>query len=52
MLATQIGVGGTTAFVEIMKDETLTNDEKRGLLQVLFNLTDEQIDLILGKEQQ
>lgn len=49
MLAVQIGVGGTTALIQIMQDETLTDEQKGGLLKVLFNLTEEQIKDITGK---
>lgn len=46
-LAEVIGVGGLQALTAIISDVTLTDASKRGLLQVAFNLTPEQINAIL-----
>jgi hypothetical protein len=42
MLAQEIGVGGTQSMVAIVTDPNLTDDQKRGLLMLLFNLTLEE----------
>ena len=42
ILAQVIGVGGTQSLVGIVTSPDLTNEQKRGLLRVLFNFTDEQ----------
>lgn len=46
ILASVLGVGGTQAFTALVSDPNLTDDQKKGLLSVLFNLTDEQIGRI------
>ena len=45
-LAEKIGVGGTTALTQIISDTALNDNQKKGLLKVLFSLTDSDIDLI------
>lgn len=47
ILADRLGVGGTQALVSILQDQELTDENKRGLMSVLFGLTQEQIDEIL-----
>lgn len=46
-LAEKLGVGGTTAMKEVIADTVLTPDQKKGTLKVLFNLDDEQINMII-----
>lgn len=46
-LASVIGVGGTTAMVDIVSNQELPSSQKRGLLNVLFGLTEDQINKIL-----
>lgn len=50
ILAVTLGVGGTQSLTAIVSDPVLTPEQKRGSLQVLFGLTDEQVDLMLGME--
>jgi len=45
-LAEKLQVGGTTAFIAVVNDTTMTPEQKRGTLKVLFNLNDEQIKTI------
>jgi hypothetical protein len=47
VLADTLGVGGTQSLVDIINNIELSNQSKRGLLKVLFGLTDEEILLIL-----
>lgn len=43
ILATVIGVGGVTAFQTILTDPTLSVDQKKASLKLLFNLTNDQV---------
>ena len=43
MLASEIGVGGTQSLVNVITDPNMTDDQKRGVLEVLFNLDQEQV---------
>jgi hypothetical protein len=47
ILAEKIGVGGVQAMVQITIDPLLTDEQKRGMLKLLFNLTDEDVTKIL-----
>lgn len=47
VLAEKIGVGGTQSLVEITSNPDLSPEQKRGMLKVLFALTDDQINLII-----
>lgn len=47
-LATQLGVGGTQALTAIMESATLSDEQKRGLLAVLFGLAAEDIDILFN----
>lgn len=47
-LASKLGVGGTQALTEIMAGQ-LPDDQKRGLLGVLFGLTEDDIDKLFNK---
>jgi hypothetical protein len=49
LLAEKIGVGGTQAMKDIVSDQIMSDDTKRGMLKVLFSLTDEEIEIILPK---
>lgn len=47
LLAVTLGVGGTQALTSILSDPTLTIDQKKGTLKVLFGLSDEQVKQML-----
>lgn len=47
-LATELGVGGTQAMMTVVDSTTMTTEQKKGTLQVLFGLDDEQVAKILG----
>jgi hypothetical protein len=47
ILAEKIGVGGTQSMVDIVSNTELTDEQKRGMLRLLFGLTDEQVTEIL-----
>ena len=47
-LASQLGVGGTQAMMAVLESTTLTTDQKKGTLKVLFGLNDEQVAQLLG----
>jgi len=47
MLSEKLGVGGTQSLVSITTDPVMTSDQKRGLMKILFNFTDEQTIAIL-----
>ena len=49
ILAQTLGVGGTQSLVEIAQSDTISDEEKRGYMQVLFGLNNEQIDKIIPK---
>lgn len=51
MLATLLGVGGTQAMQAILSDVNITEEQKKGILKVLFQLSDEQINLIFNTNQ-
>jgi phage portal protein BeeE len=42
LLAQALGVGGTQSLVAVVTDPNLSDEQKRGLLKILFNFTDEQ----------
>lgn len=42
VLAQTLGVGGTQSLIEVLQSETLTDADKRGVLQVVFGLDYEQ----------
>jgi hypothetical protein len=48
LLAVTLGVGGTQALQNILVDQTLTIDQKKGSLKTLFGLTDDQANEMLG----
>ena len=43
LLAQRLGVGGTQALVSILQDENLTDEQKKGILKLLFSFTDEEL---------
>jgi len=47
MLSEKLGVGGTQSLVSITTDPIMTPEQKRGLIKILFNFTDEQTLAIL-----
>ena len=51
MLASILGVGGTQAMQSILSDFNLSNEQKQGILKVLFNLTDEDLITIFNNNQ-
>lgn len=46
-LSTELGVGGTQSLQLIVTDQYMNPESKKGLLKILFGLTDEQINLII-----
>lgn len=48
ILAVTLGVGGTQSLVGIVSNPDLSLDEKKGTIKVLFGLTDEDTNLMLG----
>ena len=50
MLVETIGVGGTQALVAIITDTTLSAEQKKGTLKLLFNFSDEEANTVLGLE--
>lgn len=48
VLAVTLGVGGTQALTSIIADQVLTVEQKKGSLMVLFGLTEQQANQILG----
>jgi hypothetical protein len=49
VLAVTLGVGGTQSLTAILSDVTLSLEQKKGTLKVLFSLSDEQITQMLGQ---
>lgn len=47
-LATQLGVGGTQAMMSVLESEALSVEQKKGTLEVLFGLNEEQASTLLG----
>ena len=47
-LATQLGVGGTQAMMAVLESGTLSTEQKKGALQVLFGLDEEKACTLLG----
>jgi len=47
LLADKIGVGGTQSMVSIVSDPVMTVEQKRGLLKILFALSDEELNAII-----
>lgn len=47
-LATQLGVGGTQAMMSVLESGTLSVEQKKGALQVLFGLDEEKACTLLG----
>ena len=47
-LATQLGVGGTQAMMSVLESATLSVEQKKGALQVLFGLDEEKACILLG----
>lgn len=47
-LAVKFGVGGTTAIQAILLDTTLTPEQKKGILQVLFSISEQDASLMLN----
>lgn len=48
VLAVTLGVGGTQALTSIIADQVLTVDQKKGSLIVLFGLSEQQANTMLG----
>ena len=48
LLAVTLGVGGTQALTAILADTVLTIEQKKGTLMVLFGLSEEQTNKMLG----
>lgn len=48
LLAVTLGVGGTQALQNILVDPVLTEDQKKGSMKILFGLTEEQANEMLG----
>lgn len=48
VLAITLGVGGTQALTSIIADQVLTIEQKKGSLIVLFGLTEQQANTMLG----
>jgi len=49
LLAEKIGVGGVQAMVSITSDTNITDDQKRGMLKLLFSLSDEEVLSVIPK---
>ena len=49
LLAVTLGVGGTQALTAILSDATLSVEQKKGTLKVLFGLNEEQVTQMLGQ---
>ena len=47
-LAVQLGVGGTQSMLSVLESESLSYQQKRGALRVLFGLDDDSINELLG----
>ena len=52
ILAQTLGVGGTQSLVAVIESESMTDDEKRGTLEVLFGLSKEQTLKLIPYKQQ
>ena len=50
ILATKIGVGGVQSIVSIVSDPNITDDQKRGMMKLLFGLSDEDVYEIIPKK--
>jgi hypothetical protein len=48
VLAVTLGVGGTQALTSIIADPVLTIEQKKGSMIVLFGLTEQQANTMLG----
>lgn len=48
LLAVTLGVGGTQALTSLLSDPLLTNEQKKGSMMVLFGLTEQQSNQMLG----
>jgi len=48
-LSVQLGVGGTQSLQLIISDRLISTESKKGILKVLFGLTDEDINLIISE---
>lgn len=48
MLGVTLGVGGTQALTSLIADPTLTIEQKKGSMIVLFGLTEQQANQMLG----
>ena len=48
VLAITLGVGGTQALTSIIADQVLTPEQKKGSLMVLFGLSEQQANTMLG----
>jgi hypothetical protein len=48
VLAVTLGVGGTQALTSIIADQILTIEQKKGSLMVLFGLSEQQANQMLG----
>ena len=46
-LAEKLQVGGTQSFISILTDTSLSPEQKRGSLKVLFDMADEKINLLI-----
>lgn len=46
LLAERLGVGGTQALMSVLQDESITDEQKRALLKILFSFTDDELDSI------
>ena len=47
VLAEKIGVGGTQSIVQIVSDGNMSDEQKKGVLKVLFSLSDEDVNIII-----
>jgi hypothetical protein len=47
ILAEKIGVGGVQAMIQVVADPAMSKEQKRGLLKLLFSLTEEDVDSII-----
>jgi len=49
LMAEKIGVGGVQGMIQIVTDVTLNSEQKKNMLKLLFNLTDENAASITGQ---
>lgn len=46
LLAERLGVGGTQALMSVLQEESITDEQKRALLKILFSFTDDELNSI------